>query len=343
MRIVPKEWSARSDRLANSTITWPEACMVILLTSFTEGRVLAPRTTSTYMSAIKKYLQNQGVDTAFFNDSQYITNTKIGIALWYRVHSNRTAKDAMRLPVTSDMILLFHGATTKGAPTLQQRGLFVAQLTGFTMVARVSEYLYTTRTNHWLRTERVQFTLPNGVVIPAHQAHKYAHLQPVQMKVYIVTKKNDQKGQGHTYLFHLANQSDRYCYVTEMWLWATQARPLPKRPFFEIPSQDWTLKAPQLASHLKRMGQYFGLETCRISTHSLRIGGASTLAAAGMTDNEIMRLGSWRSSAFLTYLRQNLQLFETARSALASRNAMTITDVRHLNTGPQPAPDEGKL
>ena len=82
--------------------------MVALLASFTTGRALAPRTTSSYMSAVKKFLQNQGVDTSFFNKSQYIANTKAGIAQQYRVAVNRTAKDATRLPVTADMIIAYH-------------------------------------------------------------------------------------------------------------------------------------------------------------------------------------------------------------------------------------------
>ena len=114
--------------------------MIVLLTSFTMGRALASQTASSYLSAVKKYLENQGVDTNFFKHSQYIRNTKQGLTLAYRVQTNRTSLDATRLPNTADMILLYHKATTKDDPTLQQRALFVAQLTRFTMVARVSEY-----------------------------------------------------------------------------------------------------------------------------------------------------------------------------------------------------------
>ena len=47
-------------------MTWPEACMTVLLVSFTIGRALAPRTAFSYLSAVKKYLENEGVDTKFF-------------------------------------------------------------------------------------------------------------------------------------------------------------------------------------------------------------------------------------------------------------------------------------
>ena len=42
---------------------------------------------------------------------------------------------------------------------------------------------------------------------------------------------------------------------------------------------------------------------CRFNTHSLRIGGASTLASAGIPDSAIMILGRWSSNAFQRYLR----------------------------------------
>ena len=119
-------------------MTWPETCMTVLLTSFTTGRALAPRTAASYLSAVKKYLENQGVDTKFFKHSQYIRNTKQGLTLAYHAQTDRTSLDATRLPITADMILSYHKTTAKDQPTLQQRALFVAQLTGFTMVARVS-------------------------------------------------------------------------------------------------------------------------------------------------------------------------------------------------------------
>ena len=96
----------------------------------------------------QKVPPNQGVDTSFFNKSQYIANTKAGSAQQYRVTTNRTAKDATRLPVTADMIITYQTGAVHGELTLIQCALLAAQLTGFIMVARVSEYLYTTRSNH---------------------------------------------------------------------------------------------------------------------------------------------------------------------------------------------------
>ena len=45
------------------------------------------------------------------------------------------------------------------------------------------------------------------------------------------------------------------------------------------------------------------LPSINLSTHSLRIGGASALASAGHSDSSIMLLGRWTSSCFQRYLR----------------------------------------
>ena len=46
-----------------------------------------------------------------------------------------------------------------------------------------------------------------------------------------------------------------------------------------------------------------GLETSRYSGHSLHIGAATSVAAAGVPDHLIKVLGCWRSEAFQLYIR----------------------------------------
>ena len=285
MKRIPREWENRTDRFQHSTMTCAEACMTVLLTSFTVGRALAPRTAASYLSAVKKCFENQGVDTTFFKHSQYLRNTKQGLTLAYRVQTNRTSLDARRLPITADMTLLYHTVTANKTPTPQQRALFVAQLT----MVRILIY---EQERTLAQTERVQFELPDRTLVPAQHAHVHAHTHPTAVHIHIKTRKNDQKGRGHTLHFHRAHHTDKYCYVSEMWAHAQCARPKPNCPFFAIPSEDWVLKAPQLSLQLKNMASYLGIDFTRISAHSLRIGRASTLAAAELTDNEIMRIGA---------------------------------------------------
>ena len=123
-----------------------------------------------------------------------------------------------------------------------------------------------------------------------------------------------------------------------MWTYAARARPIPGRSFFYIPELQWTLKPPYLATRLKQMGVHFGLDPSRISSHSLRIGGATTLAAAGLTDGDVRGMGDWKSNAFMQYVRKNVDLFARAQTAMTSAQALTVTDVRRASaTAPREA------
>ena len=107
--MVPDEWHHRTDELGHTTITWEEACIVILVASaLQQQKPLAPRTISTYLSGVRKYLENEAVDTRFMNKSQCIRNTKQGLAQYYRAHTNQTTGDRERMLVTADMISKYY-------------------------------------------------------------------------------------------------------------------------------------------------------------------------------------------------------------------------------------------
>ena len=58
------------------------------------------------------------------------------------------------------------------------------------MVARVSEYLFTSKSEHWLKTERAQFELPDGTLVPAQHARAHSHTHPTAVHIHNKTRKN---------------------------------------------------------------------------------------------------------------------------------------------------------
>jgi hypothetical protein len=94
-----------------------------------------------------------------------------------------------------------------------------------------------------------------------------------------------------------------------------RARPVRGKSLFYIPSLDWTLN---FAEELRRLVVANGIDPARVSSHSLRIGGATTLAAAGLNDHEIQGVGNWKSNSYLTYVRKNITLFKKACKAIDS-------------------------
>ena len=339
MRIIPLEWEEREDMFHGSTLTWPEACIVILLVSFTEpGQIIAPRTAGVYVSAVKKFLENNGIDTRFMDNSQYIRNTKAGLAQLYRIQTNRTDADRERIAITGDMVRIYYVHDGGETPTLPQQTLYTAAMLGFTIVARVSEYLQTDTSDHMLTAAEIQFELEGGRTLPSHKAYAHTSAKPVAVSILIRSKKNDKRGRGYKYYFRAVGTEASYCITTILWDYAVRARPVPGRSFFHVPESNWTLKPPYFATYLKRMGVHFGLDPSRISSHSLRIGGATTLAAAGLTDGDVRGMGDWKSNAFMQYVRQNVELFARAQTAMTSANALTVIDIRHASdTAPRGA------
>ena len=332
MRIIPIEWEEREDLFQGSSLTWPEACIVILLVSFTEpGQTVAPRTAGVYVSAVRKYLQNNGVDTKFMDNSQYIRNTKAGLAQLYRIRTNRTDADRERIAITSDMIRIYYIYDGGATPTLPQQAVYTAAMLGFTIVARVSEYLQTDTSAHMLTAAEIVFELPDGRLVQSSQAYKHVTSKPSAVSILIRSKKNDKRGRGFKYYFLATGPEATYCITTILWEYACRAKPMPGRSFFYIPELNWTLKPPYFATRLKQMGVHFGLDPSRISSHSLRIGGATTLAAAGLTDGDIRGMGDWKSNAFMQYVRKNVELFTRAQAAMTDAKALTVQDVRRAS------------
>ena len=64
------------------------------------------------------------------------------------------------------------------------------------------------------------------------------------------------------------------------------------------------------------------LSTCNLSanlkTHSFRIGGATALAAAGVSDARIQIIGRWRSDCFTRYLRLSPQMLRTYAESMCA-------------------------
>ena len=76
---------------------------------------------------------------------------------------------------------------------------------------------------------------------------------------------------------------------------------------------------------------YTGNTINRQSSHSLRIGGASALAAAGSSDREIMILGRWKSLVFLNYVRSSQLSSSRSMKLIVDPRSFTTLDIHRLS------------
>ena len=120
-----------------STLTWRELCMLAFLASCRDPqKAVIPSTAFAYLSAVRKFLEDNGIDTDFFENSQYIRNTKAGMVNAYRAELNRDKPS--RLAITVDMIVGSDIQTRKQLGEkygLAQLAVHTAQLLGYTTLS----------------------------------------------------------------------------------------------------------------------------------------------------------------------------------------------------------------
>ena len=339
MRIIPRSWNYRSDKFRLSTLSWYESCILAFLASCRDvGQMVTPQTAFNYLSAIRKFLEDNGIDTKFMEKSQYIRNTKAGMVNTYRAEMNKELDDSERLPISIDMII-GQDKILRREPGygIAQMAVHTAQLLGYTTLSRVSEYLLMPgEAEHLLLSENVLFEMKSGDLIPSCDlaGHNFAEVRGCIVD--ILSAKNDTKHKGNRLNFGLSDRLDAnqvYCITTKLWDFATAAKPVQGRSFFFIPAIKWTLKPRYFNLCLRQLAIINKMDPARVSSHSLRIGGASALAAAGMPDYVIMDMGRWRSLAFLAYIRKSVEMFEAARNALARGDLLNAHKTRMLRPG----------
>ena len=80
-----------------------------------------------------------------------------------------------------------------------------------------------------------------------------------------------------------------------------------------------------------------GLDPTRYSSPSLRIAGASALAAAGKPDWFIKKMGRWKSLAFLQYIQFSVTSMRAAVTAIISPTCVTVVNLIATHPGFAPA------
>jgi len=98
------------------------------------------------------------------------------------------------------------------------------------------------------------------------------------------------------------------------------------------------LTRDRLQREMKCSLQAVGMVPGHYSTHSLRIGGATSLAACeGMDADRIRVLGRWSSDCFLLYLRQTKAMLKSTSTMLAGMNVVDWKDLGKEAFNPQTA------
>jgi hypothetical protein len=166
-------------------------------------------------------------------------------------------------------------------------------------------------------------------------ADLFASVREVVIK--IRSSKTDQEGRGFTFVFSLDVPSSKALCLA-LLRWAIRSNLRKDDPFFsarDISGRSiWIINASQLTKALRLTAvtcfKFDKLVAKRFTPHSLRYGGASTLAAANIPEYKIQMAGRWKSNAFMIYIKESFQMFVQTQEALANPSLIRVEDVRRL-------------
>ena len=118
--------------------------------------------------------------------------------------------------------------------------------------------------------------------------------------------------------------------MSVLYEYVRAVRPARGKPFFHIPSLLWSLTPAHYNQRLRVVAVKHGLDPDRVHSHSVRIGGATVLAAAQVPDYVIMAMGGWASAVYLQYVRPSLLRLKI--EALANATFISAQSIRAMHS-----------
>jgi len=295
---------------------------------------LQPGTVFTYVYGVRDYLRRQSKEIEFFNH-RVLKQLKSAINIDWNANNHRF--DKQNLPFTVQMAVQGRIHVLDMARP-RDLAIMTATEMGLVMLNRSSE-LVVTQADHYIRALDVFFEVsaPNGVKseVLASSAWLHSSSEVLSVTVTIRSAKNDADGQGHKLHFKkkILGKDVAFCIASNMFAWAVEAKPLASHPFLSHHGggKRWFLSYSAYVKGVKAMAAFAGFDPARFGSHSIRIGGATVLAAAGLPNHYIMKLGRWKSLAFLGYIHWAINAMDTALVSLVNPRHFGNDDIRRLN------------
>ncbi|XP_073768545.1 uncharacterized protein [Danio rerio] len=136
---------------------------------------------------------------------------------------------------------------------------------------------------------------------------------------FVKQSKTDQIRKGHhIYIFDIPSPIHHFQTLLAFLQFRKLQDPNPRSPLF---TDDYNRPVTRFwfQKHLKEILRLSGLSPDSFSSHSFRIGAATTAAHNGLSQSQIQALGRWSSDAFNSYIRFSRPHLKEAQSSLTRR------------------------
>lgn len=291
-------------------------------------KCLTASTIDNYLFGITFHLKLAGRDCDFLQSFPIL---RARAALNIRCRQRTASSERGSLPVSMNMIR--HYARSHDLSQSKHLAIYTALLTAFTMLLRISEYVVVSGSDHHLRCGDITFVV-GDVHVPSHELTLGLRDSVTEVLIKLRSSKTDKDGSGTTFCFPRTRENDPktdICFMLACWS-TTAAGRTSNQPFFSSSTRSglWKVSSQHIASAVKELAVAFKFNPSRFTSHSLRYGGASTLAAAGLPDCWIQVYGRWKSLTFLQYIKLSHNIFDTIQETMHSSNKFSHADIAKL-------------
>lgn len=238
---------------------------------------LSPASVDVYLAAVRSY----HIDWGFSDPTEKKPRLR---RVLQGIHRSHVGSRAPRRPITRDLLCTIHRTLFRvdtGFDTVMFWSACSLAFYGFLRVSEFTSLPPFDPTRHLSPTD-VEFLL--GQSSPG-------------LRIRIKTSKTDPFGVGH--LLFIGASGNHLCPVAALRTYLT-LRGSSAGPLF-VWVDGTPLTAAQVNGFLREVLSRAGVSG-QFSSHSFRIGAATSAAAAGVPDHLIQTLGRWTSSAYLRYI-----------------------------------------
>jgi hypothetical protein len=282
------------------------------------------------LTAIQYEMKSKGFDIGLFKDERLKLGKKAGRKR-EKKSGLKTEKRPRRLPVTYDYLLylkdkLWHGKFEGHPATIETRMAFLSIELAWAFMMRGSEYIWHYETDsrdksHAILANDVEFHLTSGESLkPWELRNERVPFSKVDcIRLAVQDSKTDQLGdRARNLLVEVRNGGEAERGLGEdLYVWANTSGVVSGDPFFSrredvlrkglVHGSRRLILTRKLASEaLKEAANDFGLSGIYFSLHCCRIGGATSMAAAGCARERIKRIADWAASSDCDLLYQRL-------------------------------------
>ena len=274
--------------------------------SYLSLKQLSYSTVKVYYSAIKSYSITKGYGLP--SERFYLLNMALRSL---EINSTGTRK---KLPITLDVLdkirlhmnNSYNDTMLWAAMTLAHYGLL-----------RSAEFTINTSYDH-----KVHISLADVSFHNADDGTGY-------LKIYIKRSKTDKRNQG--FYLHIGCSTTTvcaYCAMVKYYNMSnTTINNTPTRALFVF-NNGVCLSRSLFINQVKLYIALVGLDPRDHSGHSFRIGGATTAAAAGLSDWEIQILGRWSSNTYQRYIRTPTSVLVGFAHRMTQQHYKSIYNIR---------------